>query len=114
MVCEYKIHAAIRGILKAKNEQYLTSLNPIYAKYTEGLRAEEVSSAAQLGNGFPCQSCMHVVSRILFMLAMLLLSQRQQANGPVLAAASPLFLSRSGCHIAVEQHQHSLSVLSVA
>ena len=39
-------------IFMAKNElmQYLTSINPIYAKYTEGLWAEEVNSAAQLGN----------------------------------------------------------------
>ena len=39
-------------IFKAKNEltQYLTSINPIYAKYSEGLWAEEVNSAAQLGN----------------------------------------------------------------
>ena len=48
-----KIHAANMGmVFKAKNElqQYFTSLNPIYAKYTEGLWAEEVNSAAQLGN----------------------------------------------------------------
>ena len=39
-------------VFKAKNEleQYLTSINPIYAKYTEGLWANEVNSAAQLGN----------------------------------------------------------------
>ena len=46
-------------LFKAKNEhkQYLTSINPIYAKYTEGLWAEEVSSSAQLES----QSCMHMV-----------------------------------------------------
>ena len=47
-----KIHAAIIGmVFQAKNElqQYLTSLNPLYAKYTEGLWVEEVA-AAQLGN----------------------------------------------------------------
>ena len=39
-------------VFKAKNEleQHLTSINPIYAKYTEGLWAKEVNSAAQLGN----------------------------------------------------------------
>jgi len=39
-------------VFKAKNEleQYLTSINPIYAKYTEDLWAKEVNSAAQLGN----------------------------------------------------------------
>ena len=46
-------------LFKAKNElkQYLTSINPIYAKYTEGLWAEEVNSSAQLES----QSCMHMV-----------------------------------------------------
>ncbi len=46
-------------VFKAKNEleQYLTSINPIYAKYTEGLWAEEVNFAAQLGS----QTCMHMV-----------------------------------------------------
>ena len=35
-------------VFNAKNEleQYLTSINPIYAKFTEGLRAEEVNYAA--------------------------------------------------------------------
>lgn len=39
-------------IFEAKNElqQYLTSINPIYAKYTEGLWAKEVNAAAQLAN----------------------------------------------------------------
>ena len=39
-------------VFKAKNElkQYLTSINPIYAKYTEGLWANEVKSISQLGN----------------------------------------------------------------
>ena len=48
-----KIHAAIIGmIFKAKNElqQYLTSINPIYAKYTESLWAHEVNSISQLGD----------------------------------------------------------------
>ena len=38
-------------IFKAKNEleQYLSSINPIYAKYTEDLWAKEVNSVAQLG-----------------------------------------------------------------
>ena len=35
---------------------------------------------------------MHVMSGFMFMLAILLLSQRQQASGPVLAAASPLLI----------------------
>ena len=37
---------------------------------------------------------MHVVTRILFMLAISLRSQRQQASGPVPAAASPLFIAQ--------------------
>ena len=39
-------------IFKAKNElqQYLTSINPIYAKYTESLWAHEVNSISQLGD----------------------------------------------------------------
>ena len=46
-------------VFKAKHElkQYLTSIDPIYAKYTEGLWAEEVKVAAQLGS----QSYMHMV-----------------------------------------------------
>ena len=37
---------------EGKNElqQYLGSINPIYAKYTEGLWANEVNSVSQLGN----------------------------------------------------------------
>ena len=44
-------------LLWAKNvlKQYLTFIIPIYAKYTEGLWGQEVSSAAQLVS----QSCMH-------------------------------------------------------
>ena len=63
-------------VSKANNElkQYLTSSNPIYAKYTEGLWVEEVNSAAQLGS----QSCTHMVSKVLFMLVISLLCQRQQ------------------------------------
>ena len=36
----------------AKNEleQYLISINPIYAQYTEGLWANEVNSISQLGD----------------------------------------------------------------
>ena len=48
-----KAHAVIIGMtFKAKNElqQYLTLLIPICAKHTEGLWAQEVNSAAQLGN----------------------------------------------------------------
>ncbi len=62
-------------VSQANNElkQDLTSSNPIYAKYTEDLWVEEVNSAAQLGS----QSCTHMV-KILFMLAISLLSQRQQ------------------------------------
>lgn len=39
-------------IFEAKNElqQYLTSINPIYTKYTEGLWANEVNSISQLGD----------------------------------------------------------------
>ncbi len=39
-------------VFEAKNElkQYLSSINPMYAKYTECLWAKEVNSAAQLGN----------------------------------------------------------------
>jgi len=39
-------------VFEAKNEleQYLSSINPVYAKYTECLWAKEVNSAAQLGN----------------------------------------------------------------
>ena len=35
-------------VFKIKNElkQYLTSINPIYANYTKGLWAEEVTSVA--------------------------------------------------------------------
>ena len=49
----YYIYAAIIGMLfKAKNEleEYLTSINPIYAKYTEDLWAYEVNSVSQLGD----------------------------------------------------------------
>ena len=37
---------------EAKNElqQYLSSINPLYAKYTEGLWANEVNSVSQLGD----------------------------------------------------------------
>ena len=44
--------AVIEMVSEAKNElkQYLSSFNPIYAKYTECLWAKEVNSAAQLGN----------------------------------------------------------------
>ena len=48
-----KIRAAIIGmVFEAKNElqQYLTSINPIYAEYTEGLWADEVSFIFQLGD----------------------------------------------------------------
>ena len=39
-------------IFEAKNEllQYLSSINPNYAKYTEGLWANEVNSISQLGD----------------------------------------------------------------
>ena len=41
-----------RMIFEAKYElqQYLTSINPLYAKYTEGLWANEVNSISQLGD----------------------------------------------------------------
>ncbi len=42
------------GVLRAV-EQYLTPINLIYTKYTEGLWAEEFRFAAQLGS----QSCMY-------------------------------------------------------
>ena len=44
---------AVAGmVFEAKNElqQYLISINPIYAKYTEGLWANEVNSISQLGD----------------------------------------------------------------
>jgi hypothetical protein len=39
-------------VFKARNElkQYPNSINPIYAKYTECLWAEEVKFAAQFGS----------------------------------------------------------------
>ena len=39
-------------VFEAKNDlqQYLSSINPIYAKYTEGLWANEVNSISQLGD----------------------------------------------------------------
>ncbi len=39
-------------VFEAKNglQQYLSSINPIYAKYTEGLWANEVNSISQLGD----------------------------------------------------------------
>ena len=39
-------------VFEAKNElkDYLSSINPVYAKYTECLWAKEVNSAVQLGN----------------------------------------------------------------
>ena len=39
-------------VFEAKNElkEYLTSINPIYARYTECLWANEVNCVAQLGN----------------------------------------------------------------
>lgn len=39
-------------VFEAKNDlqQYLSSINPIYAKYTEGLWANEVNSVSQLGD----------------------------------------------------------------
>ena len=39
-------------VFAAKNElqQYLIYINPIYAKYTEGLWANEVNSISQLGD----------------------------------------------------------------
>ena len=43
------MYAAIKGMVcKDKNElkQYLTCINPIYAKYTDGLWAEELTSVA--------------------------------------------------------------------
>ena len=49
----YWICAAVIGmIFEAKNElkQYLSSINPLYAKYTEGLWASEVNSISQLGD----------------------------------------------------------------
>ena len=59
MVCVFLYVAIIGMLFTAKNElkQYLTSINPICAKYTEGLWADEVNSAAQLGS----QSCMHMI-----------------------------------------------------
>ena len=44
--------AALGMIFEAKNELelYLSSINPMYVKYTEDLWAEEVNSTAQLGN----------------------------------------------------------------
>ena len=45
--------AAVAGMFfEAKNElqQYLSSINPMYAKYTEGLWANEVNSSSQLGD----------------------------------------------------------------
>ena len=49
----YWVCAAVIGmIFEAKNElkQYLSSINPIYAKYTEVLWASEVNSISQLGD----------------------------------------------------------------
>ena len=39
-------------VFEAKNDlqQYLTSINPFYTKYTEGLWANEVNSISQLGD----------------------------------------------------------------
>ena len=44
--------AVIGMVFEAKNElqQYLSSINPIYAKYTEELWANEVNSISQLGD----------------------------------------------------------------
>ena len=43
--------AVVGMVFEAKNElkQYLSSINPLYAKYTECLWAKEVNSTAQLG-----------------------------------------------------------------
>ena len=48
MACVLDICCYYRDVLKAKNglKQYLTSINAIYAKYTEGMWAKEVTSAA--------------------------------------------------------------------
>ena len=51
--CVNKIYDAVAGmVFEAKNEleQYLTSINPIYAKYTDVLWAKEVNSISQLGD----------------------------------------------------------------
>ena len=44
--------ALCRMLFEAKNDlqQYLSSINPIYAKYTDGLWANEVNSVSQLGD----------------------------------------------------------------
>ncbi len=49
-VCVYETRRCYRMVFEAENElqQYLSSINPIYAKYTEGLWANEVNSISQL------------------------------------------------------------------
>ncbi len=71
------MYAAVIGMISKANselKQYLSSSDPVYGQYTEGLWVEEVNSAAQLGS----QSCTHMVSKVLFMLVISLLCQRQQ------------------------------------
>ena len=51
-VCVDETRRCYRMVFEAENElqQYLSSVNPIYAKYTEGLWANEVNSISQLGD----------------------------------------------------------------
>ena len=80
-------------VFEAEDElkQYLTSINPMYAKYTARLWAEEVNSAAQLGNAsLPVMHAFGVKNP--FHAGDSLPSQRQQASGAVATVVSPLVI----------------------
>lgn len=102
-------------VCEARNEfkQCLSSINPIYASYTDLLWAKEVNSAAQLGNAYV--PVMHAcgVENPIHAGDVIAQSKLQQASGPILAVVSPLFIVQQvGCFRAHLDPQTSLELFA--